>query len=93
MAKIRTYIVSFSPAEKTEHGFIATISTLTTGPKHEILANCYPDLERAVRKLAADFGRSCSPYIRVPRGERNPPGFDAFCTKLQFIEAMPALIG
>lgn len=93
MSKTRTYLVSFSPAEKTPYGYRVAISLLTAGKRHEVQASSFPELEREVRRLAAEFGQSCSPYIRMPKGERNPPGFNAWSNSLRFIEAMPALIG
>lgn len=93
MAKTRTYIVSFTPAEKTDFGYSVILSQLSTGKRHEVTTNNYYDLEREVRRLAGEFGKTCAPYIRLPVGERSPPAFDRFCNTLRFIEAMPALIG
>lgn len=89
MAKTRTYSVSFNPAEKTAHGFRVAISLMNTGTRHEIQASSFPELEKEVRRLAQQFGQSCSPYIRLPKGERNPPGFDAWRATVEFIEVVP----
>jgi len=92
MPTVRTYLVSFSPAEKTDGGFSTSISLLTTGEKHEVSASSLPDLERKVRELARDFGQSCTPYIRLKnRNERSPNGFDAWSggRSIQFIEFVP----
>lgn len=93
MAKVRTYLVSFSPADKTDGGFSTSISLLTTGVKHELSASNFVDLERDVRQLAIEFGQSCTPYIRLKdRAERHPIGFDKWndSRAMQFIEFVPA---
>lgn len=87
MAKVRTYVVSFSPAEKHEHGFTIAMSLVTAGERHEVKAATLPELETEVRKLAAAYGQTCSPYIRLKdRNERKPPHFDAWKSKLHIIE-------
>jgi hypothetical protein len=56
-------------------------------PNHEVQAASLADLEREVRRLAAEFGQTCSPYVRLKdRKERNAPGFDAWSRKLNIIE-------
>lgn len=92
MAKLRTYIVSFNPAEKTASGFRTTISLLTRGEQHEVQACDLTGLESEVRKLARAFGQSCTPYIRLKdKKERSPNGFDkwAYGREMRFIEFVP----
>jgi hypothetical protein len=92
MPTVRTYLVSFSPAEKTDCGFSTTLSLLLGSENHEISASSLPDLEREVRRLAREFGQSCTPYIRLKnRGERSPNGFDkwAYSRSIRFIEFVP----
>lgn len=90
MATARTYTVSFSAVERTAHGFRTTHGIGTRVDKHEITAASFKDLESAVRKLAAEFGKTCAPYIGLknPR-DRKPNGFDAFTDKLQIIDFVP----
>lgn len=89
MSKPIAYIVSLAPAEKTAFGFTACISTMLEGTKHTVTASTLPDLERQVRTLAAAFGQSCSPYVRLAdRKARKPAGFEAWTNRreIQFIE-------
>jgi hypothetical protein len=91
VAKLNTYIVSFSPAERTEWGgYTVKISLLIQGEKHEIEASSFADLEREVRKLAQAFGQTCSPYIRLKDGQaRKPAGFDGWKRGLNIIDYVP----
>lgn len=91
MATARNYVVSFSPAERTAHGFRVSMSLMIGNTKHEITAASFTDLETQVRKLAAEFGQTCKPYIRLKNErERKPNGFDAFTEKLRIIDFAPA---
>lgn len=93
MAKVREYLVSFSPAEKTDLGFSSTISLLVGNEDHELSASNFVDLERDVRRLACEFGQSCTPYVRLKNSrERHPIGFDKWndSNAMRFIEFVPA---
>jgi hypothetical protein len=92
MAKTRDYLVSFSPAQRTAHGFTANLSLLGGGENHTVTADSFPSLESRVRELARQFGQTCAPYIRLKdRKERKPAGFDDFCDRLRLIDvAAPA---
>jgi len=91
MAKSRDYIVSFSPAERQPWGgYTVALSLMTGGVKHTVTADSFAVLETEVRRLAREFGRTCSPYVRLPRGERNPPGFDAWCRTVNIIDVEAA---
>jgi hypothetical protein len=92
MRKLIEYIVSFSPAEKKDYGFVVAVSNLTRGDKHAITASSIPDLEKEVRKLAHEFGQDCCPYIRLKdRSARLPFGFKAWAESgpMQFIAFVP----
>jgi len=87
MAKTRSYIVSFSPAEKQAWGgYTVALSLMSGGEKHTVTADSFTVLEAEVRRLAREYGRTCSAYVRLPRGERNPPGFDAWARGVNIIE-------
>jgi len=96
MGKVRTYLVSFSPAERHAHGFRVSITIGIGGKAREVEAGDFKTLEAEVRKLAAEYTAenklpACSPYIRLKgRGERNAPGFDAWCKTLQIVDAVAA---
>lgn len=93
MAKVREYLVSFTPAEKTDRGFTMEVGLMTRGQKHEIEASNFVDLERDVRRLACEFGQSCTPYVRLKNSrERHPIGFDKWndSNAMRFIEFVPA---
>lgn len=87
MAKTRTYIVSFNKAERTERGG-SKVSFEIGQPNtdHRVTTDSFDKLEAEVRRLAADYGRTCSPYIRLPAGERTPPGFGAFRDRMHIID-------
>lgn len=80
MAKSHTYLVSFTPAERQPWGgYTIRVSLMTGGAKHEVEASSFADLEREVRRLAQEFGQTCSPYVRLKdRNARKPAGFDAW---------------
>ena len=69
MAKIRTYIVSFQPAERESFGgYTVNLSFEDRGPDNSVAASNFHDLETAVRHLAyqaavlqglLDFGSPC----------------------------------
>lgn len=99
MGKLRTYLVSFNPAERGDRpGAFSVAITVGLGDKPaEIVAGDFATLESEVRKLAAVWmtGKTypaCSPYIRVHRGERNPPGFDRWTNTLRIIDATAAAV-
>jgi hypothetical protein len=90
MPTLRTYLVSFSPAKRTTHGFQVELGVMaeSLNKRMEVTAASLPDLEKEVRRLAAEYGQTCSPYIRLKdRSARKPAGFDKFCTSLQIINA------
>jgi hypothetical protein len=88
MAKTRTYIVSFNRAERTDRGFYRVSFDIgKPNVNHQVTCHNFTQLEDEVRHLAAEFGLPCSSYIRLPKGERNPPGFDKFCKTLNIIDA------
>lgn len=90
MAKTVTYLVSFNPADRTENGHRISFRIGEPNVDHEVHASSFLELERVVRKLAREFGRSCSPYIRLKdRKERSPNGFKAWDAKMTFIEFVP----
>lgn len=94
MAKSRTYIVSFSPAERQAWGgYTIALSTMIGGQRHEIVADSFAVLEADVRRLAREYGRTCSAYVRLPKGERNPPGFDAWCRTVNIIDVEAVPVG
>jgi hypothetical protein len=92
MGKLRTYVVSFTPAQRTAGGGGITmiLSMMGDGPRHEIEAGDFPTLEAAVRKLAAEYGQTCSPYVRLKdRNERSPAGFERWKDTLRIIDVAP----
>ena len=98
MAKLVSYVVSFSPATRFEHGFEVSFD-IGSGRevKHEVEAATFGELERQVRSLTADYGQTCSAYIRLKdRKARKPAGFDKFVDTLNIIDfvaaAAPALV-
>lgn len=87
MAKTRTYIVSFNRAKRTDRGYYQVSFDMTEASvNHRVTTDSFPKLESEVRRLAHEFGQTCSPYIRLPKGERNPPGFEAFCKTINIID-------
>lgn len=87
MAQARTFLVSFNPATKTECGYSVALSLMSGGETHKVVAAGMPALDAEVRRLAREvFKQSASAYVRMPRGERAPPGFNAATNKLNFIE-------
>lgn len=92
MAKERTYIVSFNQANRTDRGFYTVHFDISKGnTDHKVTCYTFDQLERQVRLLAADYGLPCSAYIRLPKSERNPPGFEKFCKTLNIIDVEPVL--
>ena len=90
MAKSRKYFVSFSPAERVGGGVITIKISQTIGAnKYEVEASSLPELETKVRELAREIRQTCSPYVRVPLGERKPAGFDSWCNSMKVIDFMP----
>lgn len=86
----REYLVSFNPAEKQGWGgYTISFDMTTSNPVHRVKASSLPDLERDVRELARQYGRTCSPYVRLPRGERKPAGFDAWSKTVNIIDFVP----
>lgn len=97
MGKLRTYLVSFCPAKRSERGYYQVSITVGIGAKAtEVEAGDFPTLEREVRRLAAEYvaeGKhsACSPYIRLKaRGERSAPGFERWSRTLNIIDAIAA---
>lgn len=87
MAKTRTYIVSFNRAKRTDRGYYQVSFDIgSANVNHHVTADSFAKLEAEVRRLAVEFGQTCSPYIRLPKGERNPAGFDAFKKTLNIID-------
>jgi hypothetical protein len=92
MAKSNTYLVSFSPAERRRGGFIVRF---TIGGKsdtnHRVEASSLATLEAEVRRLAREYGQTCSPYVRLAdRKARKPAGFDAWVDTMKIIDVEPA---
>lgn len=82
----RIYLVSFSPAARTDAGFTCAIDL--GAAVHTVAAGPLAELEQHVRRLARDFGGTCCPFIRLrDRKARKPSGFDALCHRLQIIDA------
>lgn len=91
MAKIRTYIVSFNRAKRTDRGYYQVSFDISEpNINHRVTTDSFSKLEAEVRRLAVEFGQTCSPYIRLPKGERNPPGFDKFCKTINIIDVPTA---
>jgi hypothetical protein len=91
MAKSRFYIVSFSPAKRTDGGgFQVAITDMLGRERHTVAADNFAALESEVRRLARLFGQTCAPFIQLRRGERTPPGFNEFCRNLRIIDAPEA---
>lgn len=87
MAKIHNYIVSFNPAEKTDYGFTVTFEMSKPNVNHRVSADNFVALEAEVRRLAHEYGRTCSPYVRLAdRNARKPAGFDKWSGALKVIE-------
>lgn len=87
MAIAKTYYVSFFPAERQAWGGYSI--RFTIGGKADITHTVTGDLatlEREVIRLAREYGRTCSPYIRQRTGDRAVPGFKALCIKLNIID-------
>lgn len=92
MPAINTFLVSFSPAERTSHGFRAEIGLMASNLRNakEVPASNLPDLEKEVRRLAAEYGQTCAPMIRLKdRKVRKPAGFDRWCNTIQIIDFVP----
>lgn len=94
MAKSRTYIVSLTPAERQSWGgYSITLSLVSAAKDHELVAADYTELALKVVELAQQFGKTCSPYIRLKdKRERKPRGFDKFTRTMSIVEveASPA---
>lgn len=93
MAKVNTYLVGFCPAQQTEMGLTMEISTMARATAHEVSAASFADLETEVRRLAHEFGQSCTPIIRLKdRNARKPSGFDSWINShvMRFIEFVPS---
>ena len=89
MAISKTYIVSFSPAERQAWGgYTISLSLVGAGTRHIVIGDL-KHLEAEVRRLAGEYGRTCSPYIRQPSGDRAVPGFQALCKRLNILERVP----
>lgn len=86
MAIAKTYYVSFSPAERTSWGGYSVSLSLVNADERHTVTGDLAHLETEVRRLAREFGRTCSPYIRQPKGDRAVPGFKALCSKLNIID-------
>ena len=95
MAKSYTYLVSFNRAERTPRGFYwVTFDMASPSVRHEVVASSFPALESEVRRLALEFGQTCSPYIRLKdQAARKPAGFDAFTETLNIIDVEPVTAG
>lgn len=94
MATVNTFLVSLSPAKRTTHGFQVELGMMADSMKRstEITASNLPDLETKIRRLALEYGQTCSPYIRLKdRSARKPAGFDKFCDRMGIIDAVPAV--
>lgn len=92
MPAIHTYLVSFSPAERTDHGFTAEIGLMASNLKNatEVNAGSLKDLEAQVRRLAQAYGQTCSPFIRLKdRKARKPAGFEKWSSTMQIIDFVP----
>lgn len=91
MAKSQTYVVSFSPATRTDYGFTTDLDIGGKYPRHKIDAATLPALEAEIRRLAAEFGQTCTAFINLAdRKARKPAGFDAWRSKLQVIDVVAA---
>ena len=86
MAKSRTYFVSFTPAAKTEWGTYQVKLSEVGSAATQRFTCLFDQVEGEVRNMAKTFGLPCSAYLRLPKGERNPPGFDALARKLHIID-------
>lgn len=90
MAQTRTYYVSFNPAERQKWGgYSITFDLSATGERHTVTADSFDKLTTEVHRLARAYGRTCSAHIRVPTGQRKPPGFDKLCRTLNIIDFVP----
>jgi len=91
MAKVQEYLVSFSPAERTSCGaYSVEISTMTRGVAHTVLASTFEGAETEIRRLAREYGRTCSPFIRLKdKKARKPAGFDNWKSSLNYIDFVP----
>lgn len=95
MPTIHTYLVSFSPAERTSHGFTAEIGLMAYNLKNakEVQATNLKDLERSVRELAHEYGQTCAPMVRLKdRKARKPAGFEAWCSTIQIIDYVAPVV-
>lgn len=78
MPQVRTYEVRLVPATR-EDGCISFTSTgVIDAAKHVVEASTLPGLKARIVELAREARISCSPMVRVPPGQRKPPGFDRF---------------
>lgn len=90
MPIIRTFLVSFNPATVTPSGFMVAFDLTQRGQAHRVEASTLPELEREVRRLAVDYGQTCSPYVRLATTlDRKPAGFDKWANGLRVIEVEP----
>lgn len=91
MPSIRTYNVKLTPAKVSPDigtGFKG-FSCMLFDPRavtRKVAAASLPDLERQVRDLCRAFGETVAVWVSLPRGERKPSGFDAWCKGIECIE-------
>jgi hypothetical protein len=94
MAKVQEYLVSFSPAERSPDGraYTVSISMMATGVSHTVLASTFEGAETEIRRLAREYGQTCSTYIRLKdKKARKPAGFDKWADRrcLRYIDFVP----
>lgn len=86
MAKPLTVTAIFHHAEKTLGGWMfqpmGTPALTVT-----LEAGAYPEIDQEVRGIVAtELRHHCAVWLRLPRGQRKPNGWDRFTRGLDFIE-------
>jgi len=92
MATMRSYLVSFSPAERTrDNTFLIHITNQS--PAATVEAASLDELGQYVAQMAQAYGKTCSAYVRLKdRNARKPAGFDArFSSSSKSIYEMPTV--
>lgn len=86
MPKTRTAVITAHPAENADFGGI-TIDLDLAGQRsqsEQITFSTLDELGTNIRGLADRFGKGCAIFVRLPKTDRKPPGFDAFCDKHRY---------
>ena len=85
MGKLRKAVLSADPANRGSYGCIEIRFELGAKAfKKEVEFASLDELGLKIASFAKDYGQGCAVFVRLPKGERKPAGFDAFCKTHQF---------